>query len=176
MSRGGIMAYNNFYSPYQNAYNPYQQYQPNFQQQMQNQSNYQQSQQPIQQQIQNGGFVSVHNENEARNYPIAPGNSVTFKDENAPYVYTKTQGFSQLDRPVFEKYRLVKEEEYQPQQVAQNSPVSSENTQQINNSDYAKKDEITALWSEIEALKSKLFELTDKSKGKNEKSEVKTDE
>lgn len=169
------MAFNNFYSPYQNAYNPYQQYQPNFQQQMQNQSNYQQSQQPIQQQIQNGGFVSVHNENEARNYPIAPGNSVTFKDENAPYVYTKTQGFSQLDRPVFEKYRLVKEEEYQPQQVAQNSPVSSENTQQINNSDYAKKDEITALWSEIEALKSKLSEF-EKAKAKIEKSEVNVNE
>ena len=138
------MAFNNFYSPYQNAYNPYQQYQPNFQQQMQNQSNYQQSQQPIQQQIQNGGFISVRNEQEARNYPIAPGNSVTFKDENMPYVYVKTMGFSQLDR--------------------------------TNNTDYAKKDEITALWSEIEALKSKLFELTDKSKGKNEKSEVKTDE
>ena len=136
------MAYNNFYSPYQNAYNPYQQYQPNFQQQMQNQSNYQQSQQPIQQQIQNGGFVSVHNENEARNYPIAPGNSVTFKDENAPYVYTKTQGFSQLDRPVFEKYRLVKEEEYQPQQVAQNAPTSAEKTEQASNIDYAKKDTI----------------------------------
>ena len=176
MSRGGIMAFNNFYSPYQNAYNPYQQYQPNFQQQMQNQSNYQQSQQPIQQQIQNGGFVSVHNENEARNYPIAPGNSVTFKDENAPYVYTKTQGFSQLDRPVFEKYRLVKEEEYQPQQVAQNAPTSAEKTEQASNIDYAKKDEITALWSEIEALKSKLFELTDKLKEKNEKSEVKADE
>ena len=142
------MAYNNFYSPYQ-GYNPYQQYQSSFQQQIQNQPNFQQSQQQIQQQIQNGGFVSVHNENEARNYPIAPGNSVTFKDENAPYVYTKTQGFSQLDRPVFEKYRLVKEEE--------------------------KKDEIAALWGEIEELKSKLSEF-EKAKAKIEKSEVKEDE
>lgn len=172
------MAFNNFYSPYQNAYNPYQQFQPNFQQQQQVPNNiqpsFQQSQQA--QQIQNGGFVSVHNENEARNYPIAPGNSVTFKDENAPYVYTKTQGFSQLDRPVFEKYRLVKEEEYQPQQVAQNAPTSAEKTEQASNIDYAKKDEITALWSEIEALKSKLFELTDKLKEKNEKSEVNVNE
>lgn len=177
-SRGGNMAYNNFYGPYQNAYNPYQQFQPNFQQQQQVPNNiqpsFQQSQQA--QQIQNGGFVSVHNENEARNYPIAPGNSVTFKDENAPYVYTKTQGFSQLDRPVFEKYRLVKEEEYQPQQVARNSPVSSENIQQINNSDYAKKDDITALWSEIEAIKSKFGEFVKIPKEKVEKSEVKTDE
>ena len=168
------MAYTSYYNPYQ-VYNPYQQYQPGFQQQNNIQPNFQQSQQPIQQQIQNGGFVSVHNENEARNYPIAPGNSVTFKDENAPYVYTKTQGFSQLDRPVFEKYRLVKEEDYQAQQTVQNAPVSSENTQQINNSDYAKKDEITALWSEIEALKSKLSEF-EKAKAKIEKSEVNVNE
>ena len=172
MSRGGIMAFNNFYSPYQNAYNPYQQYQPNFQQQMQNQSNYQQSQQ----QIQNGGFVSVHNENEARNYPIAPGNSVTFKDENAPYVYTKTQGFSQLDRPVFEKYRLVKEEEYQPQQVAQNAPTSAEKTEQANNIDYALKSDLRALWDEIEALKKQMPKPKEEIKNKIGKTEVKTDE
>lgn len=172
------MAYNNFYSPYQNAYNPYQQFQPNFQQQQQVPNNiqpsFQQSQQA--QQIQNGGFVSVHNENEARNYPIAPGNSVTFKDENAPYVYTKTQGFSQLDRPVFEKYRLVKEEDYQPQQIAQNAVVSNENTQQTNIIEYAKKDEVTALWEEIEAIKSKFAEFAKMPKEKVEKSEVKTDE
>ncbi len=172
------MAYNNFYSPYQNAYNSYQQFQPNFQQQQQIPNNiqpgFQQSQQS--QQIQNGGFVSVHNENEARNYPIAPGNSVTFKDENAPYVYTKTQGFSQLDRPIFEKYRLVKEEDVQVQQVAQNAPVSNENAQQANNTEYAKKDEITALWSEIEAIKSKFGEFVKIPKEKDKKSEVKTDE
>lgn len=176
MSRGGIMAFNNFYSPYQNAYNPYQQFQPNFQQQMQNQSNYQQSQQPIQQQIQNGGFVSVHNENEARNYPIAPGNSVTFKDENAPYVYTKTQGFSQLDRPVFEKYRLVKEEEYQPQQVAQNAPTSAEKTEQASNIDYALKSDLRALWDEIEALKKQMPKSQEEIKNKIEKKGLKTDE
>ena len=166
------MAFNNFYSPYQNAYNPYQQYQPNFQQQMQNQSNYQQSQQ----QIQNGGFVSVHNENEARNYPIAPGNSVTFKDENAPYVYTKTQGFSQLDRPVFEKYRLVKEEDYQPQQIAQNAPTSAEKTEQASNIDYALKSDLRALWGEIEALKKQMPKSKEEIKNKIEKKGLKTDE
>lgn len=173
------MAFNNFYQPYSN----YPQFQQSFQQPIQpsapqvnsfqSGNNFQQSIQP---QIQNGGFISVRNEQEARNYPIAPGNSVTFKDENMPYVYVKTMGFSQLDRPNFEKFRLVKEEEIQAQQAAQNPPVSNENLQQTNNVDYAKKDEITALWSEIDALKSKLFELTDEKKGKNEKSEVKTDE
>lgn len=62
------------------------------------------------QQIQNGGLVSVRNITEARNYPVAAGNSVTFKDENSPYIYTKTMGFSQLDRPIFEVFRLVKED------------------------------------------------------------------
>lgn len=68
------------------------------------------SQAPTTPQIQNGGLVSVRSITEAQNYPVAPGNSVTFKDENAPYVYTKTMGFSQLDRPIFEVFRLVKEE------------------------------------------------------------------
>lgn len=172
------MAYNNFYQhPYQ-VYNPYQQFQPNFQQSQQVPNNiqpsFQQSQQP--QQIQNGGFVSVHNENEARNYPIAPGNSVTFKDENAPYVYTKTQGFSQLDRPVFEKYRLVKEEEYQPQQVVQNAPTSEEKTERANNIDYALKSDLRALWDEIEVLKKQMPKAKEEIKNKVEKSEVKTDE
>ena len=170
------MAFNNFYQPYSN----YPQFQQSFQQPIQpsapqvnsfqNGNNFQQSIQP---QIQNGGFISVRNEQEARNYPIAPGNSVTFKDENMPYVYVKTMGFSQLDRPNFEKFRLVKEEEIQAQQTAQNPPVSNENTQQTNNVDYEKKDEITALWSEIEILKQHIEELTIKgSAAKAKKEEI----
>lgn len=157
------MAYNNFYAPYQSAYNPYQQYQPSFQQQQQVPNNiqpsFQQSQQPIQQQIQNGGFISVRNEQEARNYPIAPGNSVTFKDENMPYVYVKTMGFSQLDRPNFEKFRLVKEDDIQ---AAQNQPMSAEIVQQTNNIDYALKTDLTALQEEIDVLKQRIEELTAK--------------
>lgn len=60
--------------------------------------------------IQNGGFVLVKSINEAMNYPVAPGHSVTFKNENQPYIYTKTLGFSQLDQPMFEVFKLVKEE------------------------------------------------------------------
>lgn len=74
---------------------------------------YQQYQQMLQQpQMSNAGnFVSVPNEMAARNYPIAPGNSVTFIDENSPYCYTKTMGLNQLDRPVFKRYRLVEEQD-----------------------------------------------------------------
>lgn len=81
---------------------------------------YSQSSQP------SSGFVSVRSIQEAQNYPVAPGNSVMFRDEYAPYVYTKTMGQSQLDRPTFEKYRLVKEEVDTPTiQYAQMSEVQA---------------------------------------------------
>lgn len=88
----------------------------------------QQIQQQIQQMpIQNSGFISVPNIDTARNWPVAPGNSVTFKDESAPYIYTKTMGYNQLEAPRFEKYRLVKEElaEEIAQNVAQNTVQSA---------------------------------------------------
>lgn len=169
------MAYNNYYSGYQPMMGyPYQQQiQPNYnyqqqaypQAQMQNQQQQAQMQQP---QIQNGGFIQVHDENEARNYPIAPGNSVTFKDENAPYVYTKTMGFSQLDRPIFEKYRLVKEEDMQ---AVQNQPMSAANSQQTNNIEYALKTDLTALQAEIDVLKQRIEELTVKKPATKAKKE-----
>lgn len=69
-------------------------------------------QQPVQQipQRQNE-FVRVRSKEEAMNYPVAPSNSVTFINEAAPYCYVKTMGASQLDRPVFEVYKLVKEDD-----------------------------------------------------------------
>ena len=155
------MAYNNYFQPYQPiGYAQYQQY-PNYQQTYpQTQITTQPTQQPVQPQIQNGGFISVRSEQEARSYPIAPGNSVTFKDENMPYVYVKTMGFSQLDSPNFEKFRLVKEEEVQAQQ-----PTSGEN-RQTNNIDYALKTDLVSLQgafaTEIETLKKQIAELQKK--------------
>lgn len=126
----------NFFNPYQSNY-----YQP-------------QQQMPVQAQpqIQNGGFVSVRNEAEARNYPIAIGTSVTFKDENAPYIYNKTMGFSQLDAPRFDKYRLVKEDTAEKPQEVQNGALDNS---LIENTINDLKREIEALWTEIEVLKKK---------------------
>lgn len=138
----------NYYAPYY--------YQP--QQQMQAQP-----QPQAQPQIQNGGFVSVRNETEARNYPIAIGTSVTFKDENAPYIYNKTMGFSQLESPRFDKYRLVKEEVAEASNLPQTGDV---NIEPINNSINALKAEIEAIWSEIEALKKKPMPKSATSKKK----------
>lgn len=129
------MAYN-----YPNYVNPYM-----YQQQQSYQMPIQQQQQIPQ--IQNGGFVSVRNEAEARSYPVAPGNSITFKDETSPYVYTKTMGFSQLDRPIFEKYKLVKEEDSEDTRAIITDEV-------IDNAVQKKLEgQISQLWKEVNALK-----------------------
>jgi len=117
------------------AYNYYPQYYP---QQMQNMQT--QNTAPTQ----TSGFVSVRSEQEARNYPVAYGNSVTFKDENAPYIYTKTMGFSQLDRPIFDKYKLVKEEPTESIPEVKQDPRYGEI-----------ETEIGKLWKAIEELKVK---------------------
>lgn len=129
------MAYNNgFPATYPQYYQPYpmvQQPVPQVQQA--------QTQAPRQ-----TGFVPVQSENDARMYPVAPGNSITFIDENAPYCYVKTMGFSQLDRPRFEKYRLVKEEEPQPQEATQQAPV-----------EYATKHDVEDIWKELKEIREK---------------------
>lgn len=122
------------------AYNPYLSYQYPYQQAYQ--QNYQQTNQ-----IQNTGLVSVRSVEEAYNYPVAPGNSITFKDETQPFVYTKTKGFSPLEQPVFEKYRLVKVEE--SQNVAKNPSKTPE-------TGFDGEKQINLLWQEVNALKRKI--------------------
>ena len=140
--------YPNNYNPYINAYQPYQQ---NLQQ-MQPQA--QTVQQP---QIQNGGFISVRSAQEAFNYPVALGNSVTFKDETAPYIYVKTRGFSQLEEPVFERYQRVKVENQQ--KSAETVPITNEVEQKFDINNYALKSDLEALQSEINFLKKKVSDL-----------------
>ena len=132
------------YGYYPNAYYP--QYQA---QSMQAQT----SQPPVNSM---GGFIPVQNENEARMYPIAPGTSATFIDENSPYCYTKTLGASQLDRPTFKKFRLVEETET-PQDAPQGTQTALQNGG-IDLSSYATKadmDALAARMSVIERMVSK---------------------
>ena len=143
--------------PYYQAYPNYNQM---YLQQMQNlqQQTQQQMQTP---QIQNGGFVIVKDVNEAMNYPIAPGNSVTFKNESQPYIYTKTLGFSQLDQPIFEVFKLVKEEkEWQNNEAQLNkTPIeylSISQGDEIKTEMSKLKDELTKLKIELTELKTEL--------------------
>lgn len=171
-----MAAYNgNYYQPYQNQYMTQMQIpqmmQQAPQQQMQNMQPQQipQMQMPQQPQypVMQSGFVRVPNENEARMYPVAPGTSVTFIDENQPYCYTKTMDRSQLDRPKFEKYRLVKEEDAPV--VPQNAQEPTPATMEVDLSEYATKAEIDAfkgetedMLSDIRALQSDLKNLRDR--------------
>ena len=164
------MAYNS-YVPYGYPYyNPYA-YQP----QQAQYSPPQQQNQPQQnsQQIQHSGFVLVQSEQEARAYPVAPGNSITFKDETAPYCYVKTMGFNQLDRPTFERYRLVKEDT--PSETPE-TPTKGGNSSESNSVTYDTKREIGAIWREIDALKAQIEKSPEKRTVLDRESEAKDDE
>lgn len=103
------------------------------------------------QQIQNNGFISVPNEDMALNYPVAPGNCVTFKIEGKPIVMEKSMGFSQLEAPRVERYRLVKEEVKTPQIEPEQPKVNYLPSEEF-------KSEIERIWSEINGLKKRVSE------------------
>lgn len=108
-----------------------------------------------QQVIQNGGFVTVQSEEEARSYPVGHGTSVTFRDENAPYIYTKTLGFGQFDSPTFEKYKLTKETAQNTRRAESAPPrVKAEDLP-----DYVTKAEYEALCDEIDSIKEAVEKL-----------------
>lgn len=140
------------YAPFP-QYPQYQQYYPQPTQQAVAQ---QQAMQPVQQnvqpQIQNGGFISVRSEAEAKNYPVAPGGSVTFIDENAPYCYTKSVGFSQLDRPTFKRFRLVEESD-------SNSIEKNVNQTNVDFDSFAKVEDVANIRTKYDALKSEFDKI-----------------
>lgn len=104
-----------------------------------NYPNYYQNQQP---QV---SFMSIRGKDIAINYPIAPNNTIIFKDETAPYIYVKSMGFSPLEKPMMEIYK--KEE---PQQET-TSEVKEDNSiiQKI-------QTDIEGILDDIEGIKQKL--------------------
>lgn len=133
--------YNYFPVTYQN---PYMQ---NFQQQPQMQ---QQQPQPQQQPQQlNGGYVTVRSEEEARNYPVAPGASVTFFNETQPFCYKKSAGTSPLDPPTFEIYQITKVESVKKDEPTNITPKTE-------------KSQIEAILSDLEALEKRVSEIENK--------------
>jgi hypothetical protein len=152
------------YNPYfPVTYNPY-----SYQQQ-----GYPQNIQPAQQQIPGyqqpqaqqtapaqGGFIRVQSEDEARRYPVAPGGSVTFIDDNSPHCYVKTVDLSPMSAPTFKRFRLVEEEEPQAQpQTAKNGDISNEPQNSIDLSPYAKNDDIAKIRAVIDAMQADIDKL-----------------
>ena len=153
-------------------------------QQMQQQPIQQQMQQPVQQYpMTQGGFVRIRNESEAKLYPVAPGNSVAFIDENAPYVYTKTVNMGQLDRPIFEKYRLVKEEDNPASQQPVEQPQKPVESPQIDVSQFVTKDvlndfraDLDSIKGDMETFRNDLYGIAGKKKTTPVKKEASNDD
>ena len=74
---------------------------------------------------------------------------MTFKDETAPYVYTKTMGFSSLDRPVFDKFRLVKEN---AADASQETQEATQKAQEVNSPQYALLSDYEAVRGQIDGI------------------------
>ena len=126
-------------------------------------------QQPVQQQIRSGGIVSVSGEEEARRYPVAPGYTVTMRDDTGPYLYEKTMGFSQLDQPIFRKARIVFEDAAQTaheKQEQQSTPAVV----------YAELSQLEALRdavaADLNALRSMIESLSEQKKPTSRKKEA----
>lgn len=123
-------------------------------------------QQPVQQQIRSGGIVSVSGEEEARRYPVAPGYTVTMRDDTGPYLYEKTMGFSQLDQPIFRKARIVFEDaaHEKQEQPSTHSVVYAELSQLE-----ALRDAVAA---DLNALRSMIESIADQKKPTSRKKEA----
>ncbi len=125
---------------YENYRNPYQYqspYVPNLN--MQNNS------------TQDNFFVSIPSEQDARNYLVAIGHTVIFKDENKPMVfYTKTVN-SQFEAPIFKIFDMIERKQETPINAPQNDKPMDLST-------FVTKDEFGALQKELQALKQALGE------------------
>lgn len=131
------------------GYNPMLNY---YQQQLQNLQAQQMQNMQTQQTIQDGGIVQVKDETAARNYPTAPGVSMTLIDESRQHLFVKTMGFNQLEKPTFKKFLLIPEDE-------QNGDLSGVSNGGIDNTNEDLKPQIEGLQCEIEGIKAEIEKL-----------------
>lgn len=153
------MAYNTpYYAPYYRQMNYYTPVvPPDAAANMQNQ----QQQMPIQS---NGGLIWVDNEEQAKNYLVAPNNVVPMFDKNSSQMYIKSADGAGM--PTFKKYKLTDFEE------ADNAPKTPQMHECQCGNKFVSKEQFKALQSDLEALRSELEELKAKPKAKTTKKAV----
>lgn len=111
---------------------------------------------PTQSRNQNGSFIHVPSEQTAREWPLGPGDSATFVNDNAPYCYTKTMGMSQLDPFIFKRYRIIEEDASTPE------PDAKSEEPKVN---YLTKDDVSMIFDEyvrkdtLEPIEKRLDEV-----------------
>lgn len=100
-------------------------------------------------QPQQSSFVHVQNEEQARQWAVALGSSITFIDDNAPYCYTKSMGVSQFEPPVFKKFKLV--------EVVENAPQQPTTQQRVDIPEYVTKAEFEPFKTLLERIEKELY-------------------
>ena len=123
--------------------------------------------QPVQQPIQsNGGLIWVDNEEQAKNYLVAPNNVIPMFDKSSSAMYIKSADGAGM--PTFKKYKLIDVDEETPK----NAPKTPTEHKCTCGDKFVLKKDFQALQSEFEALRSELDELKSKPKGKTAKKTV----
>lgn len=92
-------------------------------------------------------FMSIRGKEIAINYPIAPNNTIIFRDEVEPYIYVKSMGYSPLDKPVMDIYRRE-----EPNLTQETASVVKEDNSIIEKM----KGDIESILKDIEGIKQKM--------------------
>ena len=121
--------------------------------------------QPIQQSIQqpiqsNGGLIWVDNEEQAKNYLVAPNNVVPMFDKSSSAMYIKSSDGAGM--PTFKKYKLIDVDEETPK----NAPTTHKCTC---GDKFATKEQLNALEGKINDILAMYEELKDKQATKTTK-------
>ena len=118
--------------------------------------------QPIQQPIQsNGGLIWVDNEEQAKNYLVAPNNVVPMFDKSSSAMYIKSSDGAGM--PTFKKYKLIDVDEEMPK----NAPTTHKCTC---GDKFATKEQLNAVEGKINDILAMYEELKDKQTTKTTKS------
>ena len=118
--------------------------------------------QPIQQPIQsNGGLIWVDNEEQAKNYLVAPNNVVPMFDKSSSAMYIKSSDGAGM--PTFKKYKLIDVDEEMPK----NAPKTHECTC---GDKFATKEQLNTLEGKINDILTMYEELKEKQTTKTTKS------
>ena len=110
--------------------------------------------QPIEQPIQsNGGLIWVDNEEQAKNYLVAPNNVVPMFDKSSSAMYIKSSDGAGM--PTFKKYKLIDVDEEMPK----NAPKTHECTC---GDKFATKEQLNAVEGKINDILAMYDELKEK--------------
>ena len=110
--------------------------------------------QPVQQPIQsNGGLIWVDNEEQAKNYLVAPNNVIPMFDKSSSAMYIKSADGAGM--PTFKKYKLIDVDEETPK----NAPTTHKCTC---GDKFATKEQLNAVEGKINDILAMYEELKDK--------------